>query len=146
MSDQFQQLVKEGIAALNSGNSYLALKNFEEAAEIDESPELLSYLAYCLAKEKNDFSRAIALGKVTLEEEPWNSVHYLNLGRIYLLSGQRKDAINTFRDGLLHENNSKIKNELSRLGIRRYPVFASLPREHFLNRFIGKLFSKLKIR
>jgi Flp pilus assembly protein TadD len=146
MEDQFQQLVKDGIAALSAGNTSLALRHLEEAAELDESPELLSHLAYCLAKEKSDFTRATSLGRSALRDEPWNSIHYLNLGRIYLFSDRRKDAIRIFRDGLLHENNPRIKEELARLGTRKYPVIASLPREHFFNQFLGKVFTRLKLR
>ena len=146
MEDRFQQLVKDGIAALSSGNSSLALKHFEEAAERDKTPELLSHLAFCLAKEKQDFTGATAIAKSALRDESWNSVHYLNLGKIYLLSGQRADAIRTFRDGLLHENNPRIKEALDKLGTRRYPVIASLPREHPFNKFFGKIFTKLKRR
>jgi Flp pilus assembly protein TadD len=146
MEDQFQKLVQDGIKALSAGNSSLALRHFEEAAELDESPELLSHLAVCMAKEKQDFTGATALARRALKDEPWNSVHYLNLGRTYLLAGRRTDAIRTFRDGLLHENNTRIKEELAKLGTRRYPVIASLPREHPLNKFFGKMFTRLRIR
>jgi Flp pilus assembly protein TadD len=146
MEDQFQQLVKDGIAALSSGNASQALRHLEAAAELDESPELLSHLAICLAKEKKDFPQAITLGRSALKDEPWNSIHYLNLGRIYLLSDRRQEAIRTFRDGLLHENNPRIQEELARLGTRKYPVIASLPREHPFNKFFGKVFTRLKLR
>jgi Flp pilus assembly protein TadD len=146
MEDQYQQLVKDGIAALSSGNTSLALRHLEEAAELDETPELLSHLGYCLAKEKQDFQQAISLCKNALQDESWNSIHYLNLGRSYLLSGRRQDAIRTFRDGLLHENNPRIKEELSRLGTRKYPVIASLPREHPFNKLFGRIFTRLKLR
>lgn len=146
MEDQFQQLVKAGISALSSGNTALALRQFEAAAELDESPELLSHLAYCLAKENQDLPQAISLSRSALTDEPWNSTHYLNLGRIYLLAGRRQDAIRTFRDGLLHENNPSIKEELARLGTRKYPVIASLPREHPVNKLVGKIFTRLKLR
>jgi Flp pilus assembly protein TadD len=146
MEDQFQTLVKEGIAALNTGNTSLALHHLLEAAELDENPELLSHLAYCLAKENQDFPQAVSLGRSALRDEPWNSRHYLNMGRVYLLSGRRQDAIRIFRDGLLHENNPRIKEELARLGTRKYPVIASLPREHSLNRLLGKFFTRLKLR
>jgi tetratricopeptide (TPR) repeat protein len=146
MEDQFQTLVQDGIAAANAGNTSLALRHLLEAADLDESPELHSHLAYCLAKENHDFPQAISLGRSALRDEPWNSRHYLNLGRIYLLSGRRQDAIRIFRDGLLHENNPRIKEELARLGTRKYPVIASLPREHTLNRLLGKFFSRLKLR
>jgi Flp pilus assembly protein TadD len=146
MEDKFQQLLQYGIAALSAGNSSLALRHLEEAAELGESPELCSQLAYCLAKEKQDFTTATSLGRSALRDEPWNSTHYLNLGRVYLLSGRRQDAIRTFRDGLLHENNPHIQEELARLGTRKYPVIASLPREHLFNKFFGKIFARLKIR
>lgn len=146
MEDQFQQLLKDGIAAARAGNTALALKHLEEAAELDESPELISHLAYCLAKEKQDVTTATSLARRALRDEPWNSTHYLNLGRIYLLSGRKKDAIRTLRDGLLHENNPRIKEELARLGTRKYPVIATLPREHPLNRMLGKIFTRFKLR
>jgi len=146
MEDQFQQLVKAGVAALSAGNTSLALRHLEEAAELDETPELLSHLGYCRAKEKQDFQQAISLGKNALRDEPWNSIHYLNLGRSYLLSERRKDAIRTLRDGLLHENNPRIKEELARLGTRKYPVIASLPREHPFNKLFGKILTRLNLR
>jgi tetratricopeptide (TPR) repeat protein len=146
MEDQYRQLVKEGVAALTVGNTSLALRNFEQASELDECPELLSHLGYCLAKEKKNYDRAISLCKNAISDEHWNSVHYLNLGRIYLLAGRKQDALRTFRDGLLHENNPRLQEELARLGNRKYPVIASLPRDHRLNRVLGKLFTKLKIR
>ncbi|RQW85623.1 MAG: hypothetical protein EHM79_11330 [Geobacter sp.] len=146
MEDQFQQLLQHGITALSAGNTALALKHFEEAAELDETPELISNLAYCLAKENQDFEQAISLCRSAFRDESWNSIHYLNLGRIYLLAGRRNNAIRTFRDGLLHENNPRIKEELSRLGSRKYPVIASLPREHPFNHMLGKLFTRLKLR
>jgi len=146
MEDHFQQLLKTGISELSSGNTSLALKYFEEASELGESPELLSHLAYCLAKENQDFPQAVTLGRSALGDEPWNSTHYLYLGRIYLLASQRQNAIRTFRDGLLHENNPRIREELARLGTRKYPVIASLPREHPFNKFFGKVFTRLKLR
>jgi len=146
MEDQFQQLLKDGIAAVRVGNTSHALNLLEEAAELDESPELISHLAYCLAKEKQDFTKALSLARSALRDELWNSNHYLNLGKIYLLAGRRKDAIQIFRDGLLHENNPRIKEELERIGTRKYPVIATLPREHPFNRMLGKIFTRLKLR
>lgn len=35
---------------------------------------------------------------------------------------------------------------LQRPGIRKYPVISSLPREHFLNKCLGKLLTALKLR
>lgn len=146
MNRPVDQLINEGIAALKEGNSRLALERLEAAAELDDTPEILSSLALCLARERQDFPRALELCRAALAEEPWNSLHYLNLGRVHLLEGRKQDAIRVFRDGLLHQQNPLIREELQRLGNRRYPVIASLPREHKLNIFLGRLFAKLKLR
>jgi tetratricopeptide (TPR) repeat protein len=141
-----EQLFKEGLAALDRGATDVALERFEAASEVDESPEILSYLAYCLAREQRDFSRAVGLCREAIDEDPGRSLHYLNLGRIYLLDGSKNEAIRTFRDGLLREYNRGIVEELRKLGIRKYPVISSLPREHPLNRVLGKVLKRMKMR
>jgi len=146
MEHQSATLLKEGMAALDAGNTALALQRLQAAAELDESPEILSHFAYCVAKELQDYRRAEALCGEAIDEEPWYSAHYLNLGRIRLLEGRREDAIRVFRDGLLREANPRIKAELERLGIRKYPIISSLPREHFLNKYLGKFLTALKLR
>jgi len=137
---------RRGMDELNAGNTKSALRFFEEAAESDENPEALSHLAFCLAKERQDFRRALSLCREALADDPGNSIHYLNLGRIYLIQDRKRDAIRVFRDGLLRGDNSRIREELRNLGKRKYPVISSLPREHNLNKFLGKLFTRLKLR
>jgi tetratricopeptide (TPR) repeat protein len=132
--------------ALKAGRTDIALSCFEEAAKEDESPEIISHLAFCLAKERQDFRRASSFCRWCISEDRGNSVHYLNLGRILLLDGRRQDAIRVFRDGLLHENNPSIREELEKIGTRKYPVISSLPREHSVNRILGKLFARLGLR
>lgn len=146
MEQKSSTLLKEGIAALDAGNTGLALQRLQAAADLDESPEVLSHLAFCVARERQDYKRAEALCREAIDEEPWYSVHYLNLGRILLLEGRKEEAIRAFRDGLLREANPRIKAELENLGIRKYPVISSLPREHFLNKYLGKLLTALKLR
>jgi predicted Zn-dependent protease len=139
-------LYYEGIAALDAGRTHVALDCFEEASKQDDSPEILSHLAFCIAKERQDYHRAISLCRLAVSEDPGSSVHYLNLGRILLLDDRRQDAIRVFRDGLLHENNPSIQEELKKIGTRKYPVISSLPREHHVNRVLGKLFTRLRLR
>jgi tetratricopeptide (TPR) repeat protein len=146
MEQHAANLLRDGIDALNEGNSHIALQHFEAAAVLDDDPKILSYLAFCTAKERNDFHKAIALCREAIEEDPGNSGHYLILGRIHLLNNCKQDAIRVFRDGLLREKNRSIRDELRQLGIRKYPVIPSLPRDHLVNRFLGKLLSRLRIR
>jgi tetratricopeptide (TPR) repeat protein len=139
-------LFHEGMNALNEGRTDIALSCFEEAAKQEESPEIISCLAFCLAKERQDFRRAVSFCQWSVSEDRGNSLHYLNLGRILLLDGRRQDAIRVFRDGLLHENNPSIKDELEKIGTRKYPVISSLPREHSVNRMLGKFFTRIGLR
>ncbi|MSM41067.1 MAG: tetratricopeptide repeat protein [Geobacter sp.] len=89
--------------------------------------------------EKGELDKARELCLAAIEQEPGKSVHYLNLGRIYVRTGRKREAIRTFRDGLLFENNQRIVDELTALGWRDLPVFPSLGREHWLNRLLGRI-------
>lgn len=140
----YRELLREGMDALRSGRTDIALQSLEKAHEQVDSPEIQSHLAFCIAKERRDYQRAESLCESAISEDPGSSAHYLNLGRILLLAGRKRDAIRVFRDGLLHENNPVINDELKKLGTRRYPIISSLPREHGVNRILGKLLYRFR--
>jgi len=140
------KLLTDGLRELDKGNARGALSHFEEAVRLVRSPEILSNLAYCLAKEKGEFDTAVSLCSEAIEDDSANVIHYLNLGRVYLLSGEKAEAIRVFRNGLLYEDNKKIKDELMKLGWRKIPVIHFLPREHFLNRCFGTLLRRCSLR
>jgi Flp pilus assembly protein TadD len=143
---QAEKLLADGITELGRGNTRSALGLFSAAAELDDSPLPRSYLGYCLAKEKGDFPGAVSLCREAILYDSGNSEHYLNLGRIYLLRGDKKEALRTFRDGLLQEDNRTINEELKSFGRRKPPLIQCLPREHVLNRFLGILAGKCGLR
>lgn len=144
--DKLKQLIARGEAAVDSGNTTLAMVHFEEAASIRDTPEVRSYRGYCLAREHGRIQEGAGLCLSAMQQEPLNSVPYLNLGRIYLLADQKTKAIRTFRRGLRIEQNRRIIAELKNLGLRGTPIFSSLDREHPLNRFLGKLFKAIGLR
>ncbi len=146
MHAKAEKLLSDGIKELDRGNTRLALTHFEEAAELEDAPVICSYLAFCLAKERREFEKAILLCREAIRDDSANSLHYLNLGRVHLLCGDKKEAIRVFRDGLLRGENRQIKAELSRLGWRKVPVIPCLRREHFLNRYLGVFLTRCKIR
>ncbi len=141
-----EKLLAEGIKELGMGNTHSAFDLFSAAAELDDSPLVRSYLGYCLAKVKGDFSSAVSLCRDAILHDSGNSEHYLNLGRIYMLRGDKKEAMRIFRDGLLQGDNRSIIEELKTLGRRKPPLIQSLPREHVLNRFLGILAGKCGLR
>jgi len=143
---ELKDLFSKGLEALTLGNTLSALAFFEKVIKIEGSPSALSYFAFCIAKERGQIGKAISLCKEALRIEPDNSAHYLNLGRIHLLAHKKIDAINVFREGLTHEANQQIIDELNRLVVRKPPVISFLNRNNPLNKFLGILLKRLGLR
>jgi tetratricopeptide (TPR) repeat protein len=145
-SQEFRKLIERGVAAAEQGNTLDALFHLESAGRSGSTPRLSSYLGYCLAKERREFKRAAELCLEALKEEPAQAVHYLNLGRVYLAAGQKAAAIRALRRGVKFGKSRPIIAELKKLGIRKEPVVASLPRSHPVNKHLGLLFKRLGMR
>lgn len=88
-STEPEKLFARGLAAFKSNDTLSALVLFEKACQLDYNPGFVSYLAFCLAKERGQYKKAIALCKESVEKEPANQAHYLNLGRIHVLMGNK---------------------------------------------------------
>ena len=164
MDNNQSEMVQRAIAVIDSGDTLQGLIALEGARSLREIPVVNSYLAYCMAKERGQHREAIGLCQAALAVEPHNPAHYLNLGRIYLLAGQKGKALGTLRKGLSSDavkdksraaespadcrakQQALILEELRRLGIRKRPPFPSLPRQHQLNRVVGKLLAALQLR
>ena len=138
--------IDRGISCMESGDFLSALVFLEKAARRELSPLVASHLAVCLARERGQVQKALALCRDALEKEPENNVHYLNMGRIHLIRGDKPEAINCFRAGLAHGRDQRLISELDRLGTRRPPVIPFLRRTNPLNRYLGKLMHRLGLR
>lgn len=139
-------LLKNALEALEKNSTIEALMLLEQAEAQRDSPMVRSYLAYCRAKVKREYAAAISLCSEALREDPANADHYLNLGRIYILAGKRGNALPIFRRGIKFGRNPQLMAELKKFDPRQPPVFSTLPRQHSLNRVVGKLFSRLGMR
>jgi tetratricopeptide (TPR) repeat protein len=146
MPDTFNSLLRKGEQALKNGDTLVALLQFETAHAIRPLPGVKSKLAYCLARERRQYQQAMALCREALSAEPDNPDHYFQLSRIYLVAGQKRQAIKSLRKGLKFKRHQPIIDELNRLGARKETVFSFLPREHPLNRSAGILLTKLSLR
>ncbi len=145
-TQEHAKLLNKGIKAAETGQVTTAQAYLEQAANIHQSPEIMSYRAYCLAVGQKQLQAALALNRKALDLEPNNSLHFLIMGRILLFAGRRDKAIKAFRRGLKTSPNPKIIAELKKLGLRKEPVFKNLERNHFLNRYSGKLLSRCGFR
>lgn len=65
---------------------------------------------------------------------------YLNLGRVFLAAGRKREAIENFNKGLQHDrSNIELKNEMRLLGTRGKTLVPFLSRSNPLNKYIGMM-------
>lgn len=144
--EQIDELLKKGIEAAEKGYIHSAQVFLGQVAEQRKNPEVKTYLAYCLAKGQGRMHAAAKICRESIKREPGNSLHYLILGRILLMTGEKGKAIDAFRQGLRKSPDPKIIEELTKLGLRRPAVLKSLKRNHPVNRILGKIFSAIRFR
>lgn len=132
--------------AIAMGNTVAGLACLEKALALDDRKEWYSYLGYCVAKERGQLSRGIELCTVSLAHEPDNTAHYLNLGKVKLISGNKRDALRIFREGMARGGSAELRELLDEFGKRKRPVLPFLARSNPLNIVLGRLFSRIGIR
>ena len=132
--------------ALDEENTVTALGHLERALDMDANPCWHSYLGYCIAKERGQVARGVELCRSSLQLEPDNPVHYLNLGRVYLVSGNKEDALRVLRQGMAKGEDAGLLRQLRDLGSRKPPVLSFLSRSNPVNKYLGLLLSRLGLR
>jgi tetratricopeptide (TPR) repeat protein len=103
---------------------------------------LMSYYGLCLVVLRQDPPRGLALCKRVVDESGNRPEFYWNLGKAYLAMRRKPQAITAFEHGLQIGDDPRIVGELRRLGIRNQPPLPFLPRENFINRYLGILRAK----
>ena len=146
MDPSVNALIQQGKKALEQGNSLVALMHFETAAKKDSTPILIAYQGYCLALERHEYRKGLALCMRATEQDPTNNELWLLFGRTCLLAGKKTAAIKAFRRGLKVGRNPAIAAELKRLGQRKSPVVMTLDRCHPINRHLGRCFNWFGLR
>lgn len=137
---ELSETAEQGINLTLEGRYCDALDAFDKDVTFTHNPYALSCYALSLAEADGNYERAVTLGLIAVEKEFYNPEIYVNLARIFILRGQKVQAIKTLRKGLKFDPaHAGLKMELQRLGSRRRPVLAFLPRHNCLNRFLGAL-------
>lgn len=144
-SDREQHLSR-GIMKLGQGDTLSALVHFEKAAGLGATPVGMSYLGYCIARERGQLSRGMILCREAADEDPGNPVHYLNMAKIMLLMRDKDGAVEALRAGASHGDNDEVSALLQEIGTRKPPVFSFLDRDHILNRYAGIVLGRLGLR
>jgi tetratricopeptide (TPR) repeat protein len=144
--EESEKLLQRAAALLDAGESAPALALLERALRQEAHPSWHSHLGYCIAKERGQVKRGIELCNEALSLESDNPAHYLNLARIHLVSGNKGEALEVLRRGMAVGGSAEIVSLLNRIGIRKPPVLRFLHRDHFLNKSLGLILSRLRLR
>ena len=141
-----EEYFEKGVKAFANGHHHLALTCFERTPEMTSSPQGSIYLALCLVKARGEYDRAIALVNAAIGREPQNQEHFITLGEILIMANRRQEAIDAFCRGMQLGRCEEIERQLESLGRRKPPVFESLGRSHPVNKYLGKVLTKLGFR
>lgn len=100
-----------------------------------------------MARSQGKWAAAVELCKTAVSLKRNDVQLYLNLAEAYVSAGRRDIAVQTLDTASRHCGPDKrIVRMRGRLGKRRAPVLAFLPRENFLNRGLGILRHRLLLR
>lgn len=140
------KMVSRALDLLAAGNTQSALAQLERALKISDNKALHSYLGYCIAKERGQVKRGKELCLASLEIDPQNPVHYLNLAKVYHVGGEKGAAIAALRDGVKVGGSDEIVSMLNALGTRKNPPLSFLSRGNAVNKWLGILLGRLRMR
>ncbi|GFO64208.1 tetratricopeptide repeat protein [Geomonas paludis] len=141
-----EKLFSRALAAFSAGEYQAALAQLERALKLEDNPLLHSYLGLCIAKERGQVKKGRELCLASLELEPENPVHYLNLARVHQVARDKPQALEALRKGMSVGGSEEIKALLATLGTRKPPPLRFLSRDHFLNKWLGIALSRVGLR
>ena len=104
-----------------------------------DSARYRSSYALALARVRGEFMQALSLARTAVHQECYNPDLYLNLARIYLNFNFKPEAVRFIKRGLMIDpKHSSLREAMGVLGSRRSPALKFLPRDHPLNRILGR--------
>ncbi len=138
-------LFNRAIEMLNRNKASAARKHLEQALQIcPQHPAYLSMYGLCVAIDAEDFDSARRICEKAVRMSPSDPINRVNLGKVFRLQGDNGSAYEEFLAAWqLDKLHPAPAAELSRMGIRRPPVFRFLPRSHWANVYLGRLRSRL---
>ena len=144
--DDVEKVYSRALDTLAAGNTQSALAQLERALKVMDNPALHSHLGYCIAKERGQVRKGRDLCLATIELEPQNPVHYLNLAKVHQIGGNKLDALSALRQGAALGGGDELFSLLNVLGKRKQPPLSFLSRDNPLNKWIGLLLSRIGLR
>lgn len=131
---------------LDEGSALAALACLERALKINDDPRWHSCLGFCIAKERGHVTRGLELCHTAIEQDPDNAVHYLYLGKIHLVAGNKVEALKVLRQGMQIDDCPEISHLLALIGTRKSPLISAFSRDNLLNKWLGFVLNRLGLR
>jgi Tfp pilus assembly protein PilF len=134
-----RELFRKAEISIQRGDYKSAASLLNEALKIaPENPLYISHLGLCAGMLGNQILGEKSCRKAILMA-PATPILFVNLGRILLEQGKRKEAREQFMHAYKLDNtNAPAALELSRMGVRKRPVISFLKRDNPLNIMLGK--------
>jgi Flp pilus assembly protein TadD len=132
---------KQGIRLLKEGHPQKALALLRLSFECEKhNPYYLSYLGLSVARAERKWEEASELCELAIKLKSREIQFYLNLAEVFILSKRRERAFDTLDAALeIFGEDKRLRQARGKLEKRSSPVLPFLPRDHFLNRKLGKL-------
>lgn len=131
---------------LDQNNILAALACLERALAIWNDPLWYSRLGFCIAKQRGQHTGALELCRSSIDHDPGNPLHYLYLGKVYLVAGKTYEALQAFRQGMILGGSPELERMLGAIGTRKPPVISFLSRDNLLNKYLGMILSRFGLR
>ena len=122
-----EQSFHKGLEALAQREGVRALAMFEAAIRLDRQfrngrpqPRYLSYYGLCLGIESHRWKEAVDLCREAVASESYNPDLHLNLGRVLMAAGRRKEAWMALRRGLeLDDQHEGLQRAVAAIAAKR---------------------------
>lgn len=146
--DNPKELLRAGIFLLRRDEPREAMRILERAHKLDpHNPMTCSYLGLAMALSRSGTKQAVQLCEDAVRDGTFHAELYHNLGRVYLLAGDRRRArLALLEAQKLDEDDPDITSDLKRLGMRGAPPLSIVQREHPWNKYLGLALRRLRLR
>ena len=147
VSNKLHVIIRAGIAAAERRDYAQAYKTLRAVYGVGDGAEMplegLSYYGLCVAIVEKQTRKGVVLCRSAIEAQFYDATHFVNLIRLYLERGNRKNAVDTLNEGLENlPNNAKLLRLRDEMGYRAKPMVPFLNRDNLLNVTLGKARAK----
>ena len=143
-----QAMAREALECHRKGDNAAAAELFRGLIDAGcREPKVLSYGGLLVATEQGDVKKGLAWCERAVEMAFYDAQMYINLARLHERTGWKTQAADVLRKGLrVDPDNKKLLREIDRISPRTPRAIQALPRQHIVNRAIGRVRRELEER